>query len=477
MTRWQPLVGIEVHVQLRTGRKLFCADRAAFGADPNTHVCPVCLGLPGALPTLDPAAVRLAVRTGLALGCSIHERSVWVRKNYFYPDLPKGYQITQFHEPLATSGSVEFDGVDGPATVRIRRVHMEEDAGKSVHDRLPGATAVDLNRAGIPLVEIVTEPDLHDPANVRLFLQSLKRVLEYTGVSDCSMEEGSLRVDANVSIRRAGDPIRNAKTEIKNVNSFAGIERALEMEITRQTEVVEAGGSIHSETLLWDDHRSTLRSMRSKEQHHDYRYFPEPDLPPLRLTAEVFEAERKLLPELPRARAARFRDTLGLSSYDADVLTQTAAGADYFEEVAAGCGDSKTAANWVMGPIQALMKAEKASPADFRVRPADIIELLRLLAEGAISDSAAKKVLRWMLQESRPAAEIVSSRGLEQVRDHDQLTAWVEEVVREHRDEVERYRAGETRLLGFFVGRVMRRSGGTADPRQVNDLLRRSLSA
>ena len=472
MTVWQPVIGIELHAQLRTGRKLFCADHAVFGAAPNTHVCPVCLGLPGALPTLDPEAVRLAVRTALALECTVHERAVWARKHYFYPDLPKGYQITQFEEPLATAGRVEFDSSDGPAVVRIHRIHMEEDAGKSVHDRIPGATAVDLNRAGTPLVEIVTEPDLHEPADVRAFLQTLKRILEYADVSDCSMEEGSLRADANVSIRRRGDPGLNTKTEIKNVNSFAGIERAIQLEIARQIGVVAAGAIVCSETLLWDDHRGVLRSMRAKEESQEYRYVPEPDLLPLRLSADMISSERNALPELPRARATRFREALGLSAYAADVLTQTTDGADYFEAVANGYHDAKSAANWVMGPVQALMKERGSTARDFGIRPNGIVELLELLDAGTISDSVAKKVLRWMLEESQAAGTIVSERGLEQLRDSALLVDWVEEVLAAHPSEVERYYGGEAKLIGFFVGRVMGRSGGRADPRQVKALLR-----
>jgi len=318
---WEPVIGIEIHVQLRTSAKLFCGNAAVFGDEPNKHVCPVCLGLPGALPTTNPEAVALAVRTSLALDCTVHESSVWSRKNYFYPDLPKGYQITQFDRPLATAGVVDFDGPEGEGSVRIRRIHMEEDAGKSLHDRVPGSTAVDLNRAGTPLVEVVTEPDLRTPADVRAFLGTLKRTLEYIDVSDCNMEEGSLRADANVSVRRRGSETLGTKTEIKNVNSFSGIERALDIEIARQIDVLEQGGTIEQESLLWDDHRGEVRSMRSKEESHDYRYFPEPDLPPLSVSAAEIEAARRALPELPRARKARLEADYSLPAYDAEVLT------------------------------------------------------------------------------------------------------------------------------------------------------------
>ncbi|MDH3205252.1 MAG: Asp-tRNA(Asn)/Glu-tRNA(Gln) amidotransferase subunit GatB [Gemmatimonadota bacterium] len=475
---WEAVIGLEVHVQLRTERKLFCGNRVVFGDAPNTHVCPVCLGLPGALPTTNPQAVELALRTALALGCTVHLRSVWARKNYFYPDLPKGYQTTQFEEPIATAGLVAFDDADGvERVVRITRAHMEEDAGKSIHDRIPGNTAVDLNRAGTPLVEIVTEPDLRSAADARAFLVSLKQLLEYVDVSDCNMEEGSLRVDANVSVRTKGETELGAKTEIKNVNSFSGVEKAVEIEIARQIEVLEAGGSVEQETLLWDDHRGRLRSMRSKEDSHDYRYFPCPDLPPLVIEQAVVDAARAQLPELPRARRDRFTDAYGLSVYDAGVLTQSVATADYFEAVAAAAGDSKAAANWVMGPAQALMNERKEDATTFPVAAAALGELIGLVADGTVSDGAAKKVLTILAEDGGSPKAIVEAQGLTQVRDDDQLAGWVSEVVEELTDEVTRYREGETRLLGFLMGQVMKRSGGKADPRRVNELLRDALGS
>ena len=473
---WEPVIGLEVHVQLRTERKLFCGDRVLFGAEPNTHVCPVCLGLPGALPTTNPEAVSLAVRTALSLGCTVHERSIWARKNYFYPDLPKGYQITQFEHPIATDGEVAFVGADGPAQVRIRRAHMEEDAGKSIHDRVPGATAVDLNRTGTPLVEIVTEPDLRSAADVRAFLVTLKQMLEYADVSDCNMEEGSLRVDANVSVRRRGARELGAKTEIKNVNSFSGVEKAIELEVGRQIEILESGGRVEQQTLLWDDHRERLRPMRSKEESHDYRYFPDPDLPPLVVPATVIEAARAALPELPAARRDRFVRAYGLSEYDAGVLTQSRATADYYEAVVGATGEPKTAANWVMGPAQALMNERKEDAGSFAVSAVALAEIVGLVGDGTISDSAGKTVLGLVAQDGGRPREIVEAHGLTQVRDDAQLEAWVTSAVADHPDEVTRYRGGEGKLLGFFVGQVMKRSAGKADPRRVNELLRKALA-
>jgi aspartyl-tRNA(Asn)/glutamyl-tRNA(Gln) amidotransferase subunit B len=352
---------------------------------------------------------------------------------------------------------------------------MEEDAGKSIHDRVPGGTAVDLNRAGTPLVEIVTEPDLRSPADTRAFLGSLKQLLEYVDVSDCNMEEGSLRVDANVSVRRLGDEELGAKTEIKNVNSFSGVEKAVETEISRQIGLLESGGRVEQETLLWDDHRLTLRSMRSKEESHDYRYFPDPDLPTLVIPEEDIAAARAELPELPRARKLRFMGDYGLSEYDARVLTQTRAGAEYFEAVARGVKDPKVAANWVMGPAQALMNERKEDAASFPVAPTAIADIIGLVSDGSISDASGRLVLGVLASEGGSPREIVETRGLRQVRDDAQLEAWVAEAVAGSPAEVARYRAGEAKLIGFFVGQVMKRSAGKADARRVNELLRKAL--
>jgi aspartyl-tRNA(Asn)/glutamyl-tRNA(Gln) amidotransferase subunit B len=468
---WEAVIGIEVHAQLRTARKLFCADEVIFGDAPNTHVCPVCLGLPGALPATNPEAVRLAVRSALSLGCTVHPESVWARKNYFYPDLPKGYQITQFDRPIATDGTVVFDTDDGEKSVRIRRVHMEEDAGKSLHDRIPGSTAVDLNRAGTPLVEIVTEPDLHSPEDTRAFLSALKQTLEYVEVSDCNMEEGSLRADANISLRPAGSSGLGVKTEIKNVNSFSGIQRALEIEIERQRHVLDGGGTIQQQTLLWDDHKGEVRPMRSKEESHDYRYFPDPDLPPLRVAPEAIREAEKALPELPRARRYRLQNELGLAPYDAGVLTQSRVTADYFEDVSAQVGDAKVAANWMMGPVQALMNDRGYDAITLPVRPAQLADLIGLVLDGTVSEGGAKKVLAAIAEQGGEPRAFVQAMGLLQVRDEGQLLSWVDATLESHPAEADRCRGGEKKILGFLMGQVMKRSKGQADPRRVNELL------
>jgi len=471
LSRFEPVIGLEVHVQLATRTKLFCGDPVEFGALPNSHVCPVCLGLPGALPVPNAAAVELAIRTALGLGCDVHETSVFARKNYFYPDLPKGYQITQFDRPLATGGGLD----PGAGHVRLRRIHIEEDAGKSIHDRFSARTAVDLNRAGTPLIEIVTEPDISSPAHARAFLVLLKQTLEYLDVSDCDMEKGSLRVDANVSVRPAGTLAPGTKTEVKNMNSFSSVERALAFEIERQTALREAGGRIEHETLLWDANRSEARPMRSKEESHDYRYFPDPDLPPLVVERKRIEEIASDLPELPASRRARFREAYALPDYDAGVLTAAREVADYFEKVAAAASDAKAASNWVMTDVLGWLNQRGSPLVELRVSPSALAEVIRMVRGGALSSSMGREVFLEMAASGRDAADVVRERGLVQVRDEDQLRSWAEEAVRTNPVEAERYRGGEAKLMAFFMGQVMKKSKGQADPRQTTQLLREIL--
>jgi aspartyl-tRNA(Asn)/glutamyl-tRNA(Gln) amidotransferase subunit B len=472
-SRYEMVVGLEVHVQLLTRTKAFCLCATDFGAPPNSNVCPVCLGLPGALPVLNERVVDLALRAAIALECRIHETSVFARKNYFYPDLPKGYQISQYDRPLATHGSLTTENAAGEAstTVRITRVHIEEDAGKSIHDRFPGTSAIDLNRAGVPLIEIVTEPDLRSSAAAGAYLRSLKQLLEYLEVSDVNMEEGSLRVDANVSARPVGVATLGTKTELKNLNSFSAVERALDAEFARQCELLDRGERVVQQTMLWDGGSSTVRPARTKEESHDYRYFPDPDLPPLVIATARIADVRRHVPELPAARRARYRSAFGLSAYDADVLTASKSLGDYFEEVVRAHGDPKTVANWVMGEVRAALNASKRDIDQFPVRPADLAELLDLLARDTVSGTAAKRIFALMIESGRSAAEIAEREGLLQVRDDSALRDWIEQVIAEHETEAARCAKGERKLLGVLVGFVMKKSQGRADPRRVNQLL------
>ena len=470
---WEMVVGLEVHVQLKTRTKAFCSCSTEYGAPPNVNTCPVCLALPGALPVLNAHAVELATRAALALNCTVHPVSVFARKNYFYPDLPKGYQISQFDRPLATEGFVEIAGrTDGaPTRVGVTRVHMEEDAGKSVHDRYPGGTAIDLNRAGVPLIEIVSEPDMRSAQDAGAYLRALKQILEYLQVSDVSMEEGSLRVDANVSARRRGETKLGTKTEVKNMNSFSGVERALEVEFIRQVGVLADGGTVHQQTMMWDGASGEVRASRTKEGSHDYRYFPEPDLPPLVLAPDWVARVKHDLPELPGARRARFVTEYALGAYDVEVLTVDSRLSDYYEAVARMHGDAKAAANWVMGEVMAQLKASATDVATFRVRPQDLAGLLNLVRDGIVSHTAAKQIFAAMVATGDPAAQIAARDGLVKVDDDAQLAAWLDEVVAEMPTEAERFRAGEKKLQGVLIGAVMKKSKGRADPRKLNQLL------
>jgi aspartyl-tRNA(Asn)/glutamyl-tRNA(Gln) amidotransferase subunit B len=470
---WETVIGLEVHVQLRTRTKMFCGNRTTFGDPPNTNVCPVCLGLPGALPVPNGEAIRLAVRGAIALGCTVHETSVFARKNYFYPDLPKGYQISQFDRPLATEGSVTFESPDrGRMQVGITRLHIEEDAGKLLHDRFPGKTAVDLNRAGTPLAEIVSEPDLRSPAEARAYLSTLRQILVYAGVSECSMEQGSLRVDANLSIRPEGVTKLGTKTEVKNMNSFANVERALEAERERQIALVESGRRVEQVTLLFNAGTGQVKPTRSKEESHDYRYFPDPDLPPLVLKSTWIEEQRGSLPELPEAKRERLQLAYGLSSQDARVLTAEVELATYFESVVKAGVDAKTAANWVMGDVMTSYNESGAFP----VSPTRLAALIALVREGVVSHQAAKRVYPELARSKDEAPKAAAERlGLVQVSEQGALTGWVEEVLDAFPGEVERFRQGETKLMAFFVGQVMKKSKGKADPKGVQPVLMEKL--
>ena len=472
---WETVIGLETHVQLRTRSKMFCGCSTAFGAPPNTQVCPVCLGLPGALPAANGAAIGLAVRGALALGCTVHPKSIFARKNYFYPDLPKGYQISQFDQPLATEGRLSFVSAErGVVSATIGRLHLEEDAGKSIHDRFPRATAVDLNRSGVPLIEIVSGPDLRSPAEARAYLQTLKQLLEYIGISDCDMEKGSLRVDANVSIRRAGETALNTRTEVKNINAFSFVEKALSVERDRQIALVESGGSVTQQTMLYDSKENTVRPQRSKEESHDYRYFPEPDLPPLVLTPEFVAEQQSELPELPAQKRERFMATYVLSREHAIVLTNSRAVADYYEGVVRAGAEPQAAANWVM--TEALADA-KDHQEQLRVAPGALAQLVALVKGGTLSNQAAKKVFGEVAGKGGDPRTIAESLGLIQVADTSVIEGWVTDVLADHPSEVERYKKGETKLMPFFVGQLMRKSKGKADPKLAQRVLESKLSA
>jgi len=470
---WEAVIGLEVHAQLKTATKIFCACAADFGGAPNSRCCPVCLGLPGALPVLNRRAVELALRAALALDCRIAPVSRFARKHYFYPDLPKGYQISQYEEPLATGGHLDFAVARQAQRLRLRRLHLEEDAGKSLHGA--GGTRIDLNRAGVPLVEIVSEPDLRSPAAAHEALLRLRQLLVALAVCDGSMEEGSLRCDANISLRRPGSAALGVKTELKNLNSFRGVEAALKAEIARQAARLDAGGSVEPQTLLWDPAARSARPMRGKEETEDYRYLPEPDLPPLAADAAWLASLRESLPELPAARRARFVERLGLPDYDAEVLTAEPDIADYFEQLATALGEAKLAANWVMGEV--LRRAEPGrSLAHFAVAPPALADLLGRVRADELSNSAAKSVFERMVTEGGTAAEWIARLDL-RLADGSGLAAQVAALIAASPRELARYRAGEAKLFGWFVGRLMAATGGRADPRELSRLLRECLDA
>jgi aspartyl-tRNA(Asn)/glutamyl-tRNA(Gln) amidotransferase subunit B len=474
---FEPVIGLEIHAQLSTDTKIFCGCSTRFGADPNTALCPVCAGLPGALPVLNGRAVELATRAALALGCTVHVESVFARKNYFYPDLPKGYQISQYDKPLATDGEVVFSADGRTVRVGITRIHMEEDAGKSLHD-VPDAarwTHLDFNRSGVPLIEIVTEPDLRSAADAAEAFSRVREVLVAIGVNDGNMEEGSLRCDANVSVRPAGDTAFGVKTELKNLNSFRHVQRALEFEIDRHVRARDAGTPLQQETRLYDPASNRTTVMRTKEEADDYRYFPEPDLPPLVLDAAWIEKIRGTLPELPAARRARFVSDYKLPEYDAGVLTQSMALADYFEKVAAASGNAKAASNWVMGELTRKLNETKDPIESVPLPPDALAELISLIDKGTITGPVAKDVFEKMYGSGRRAADIVAAEGLARIDDQAAIDAIVAGVLEGHAATVAEYRAGKTKTFGFLVGQVMKATAGKADPARVNESIRRVL--
>jgi aspartyl-tRNA(Asn)/glutamyl-tRNA(Gln) amidotransferase subunit B len=475
---FEPVIGLEIHAQLLTETKIFCGCSTAFGGPPNTNVCAVCLGLPGALPVLNRRAVEFAVRAAHALGCTIQPVSIFARKNYFYPDLPKGYQISQYERPLAVDGLVEYETGGAARRVGIVRVHLEEDAGKSLHEGFADSdrrTYLDFNRSGVPLIEIVTRPDLRSAAEAGDFFSRLRAIVVAIGVNDGNMEEGSLRCDANVSVRRAGETALGVKTEVKNLNSFRYVQRALEYEIARQTAVLSEGGRIDQETRLWDSAAGRTVSMRSKEEAHDYRYFPEPDLPPLELDVAWIDEIKRTLPELPDARRRRLVTQYSLPDYDAGVLTQSAALADFFEATAAASGNAKAASNWIMGDVTRKMNEIGVAIAGVPLTPGALAGLIRLIDNGTITSPIAKDVFEKMYSTGRPAADIVKEEGLARIDDEAAIETAVRDVVAANPGPVAQYRAGKTQTFGFLVGQVMKATKGKASPPVVNALMRRVL--
>jgi aspartyl-tRNA(Asn)/glutamyl-tRNA(Gln) amidotransferase subunit B len=468
-----------VHAQLKTNSKLFSSAPHAFGAEPNTQTTEVDVGLPGVLPVLNEKAVELAVRLALALGCKVHPISIFARKHYFYPDLPKGYQISQYEEPYCTDGAVpiELDGV--ARAIPLTRIHMEEDAAKNIHDDAVtggGVTHVDLNRAGAPLVEIVSTPSLHSPEEAGAYLRSLRQILRYLDVSDADMEKGQFRCDANVSVRRVGDTKLGCRTELKNLNSFRFVERAIASEVRRQVEVIESGRVVLQQTLHWDDRAGVATPMRTKEQADDYRYFPDPDLPPLRLDAEWLEQKRKELPELPHARRARYAEAYGLPAYDAAVLTEDRDVSEFFEAAVALYGQPKTVSNWVMRDVLANATESGKSLRELPLTPEHLVELLKLVDSGRVTAGSAREIFTEMARTGERPEAIMRARGLEAVSDTGELERLARTVIDANAGQVAKYRAGETKLLNFFVGQVMKASGGKADPGALRVIMERLLA-
>lgn len=479
MTRYITVIGLEVHAELKTKTKIFCSCSTEFGGLPNTHVCPVCLGMPGALPVLNKQVVDYAIKTGLSLNCAIQKTNKFDRKNYFYPDLAKNYQISQLYQPICLGGHIDIV-VDGEhKSIGVTRIHMEEDAGKLVHSGATISTsdssAVDYNRAGVPLLEIVSEPDMRSAEEARAYMENLKAILEYIDVCDCKMQEGSLRCDANVSIMPEGAKEFGTRAEIKNLNSFRSLVRAIEYEVERQKEILEDGGHVVQETRTWDEANGITLSMRSKEEAHDYRYFPEPDLVPVELTDEWIDGIRASLPELPAQRQVRLMEQFGLSEYDASLIVSTKAMAEYFDEAVKTAKDAKGVANWLLGDVSAYLNNEGITIGEFKISPANLAELVNLTKEGVLSSKLAKKVFAEMLKENEAPKALVKKLGLEQVSDEGAIMKLVEETIAENPQAVADFKAGKQKAIGSLVGQIMKKSKGKANPGMVQSMLKEKL--
>ena len=474
--KYEAVIGLEVHAQLQTNTKIFCGCETRFGEEANTRTCPVCIGMPGVLPVLNKKALEYTIKTGLATHCSVSPNSRFARKNYFYPDLPKGYQISQYELPICEHGYVEIFVDENVKRIGITRIHMEEDAGKNLHMAEEHASLVDLNRAGTPLMEIVSEPDIRTPEEATEYLKKLRAILRYIEVSDADMEKGNFRCDANVSIRPVGTKEFGTRAEIKNVNSFKFVQKAIEYEIKRQSQILDEGGRVIQETRLFDSGKGVTFSMRSKEEAHDYRYFPEPDLVPIRVPKETVESIGKTIPELPDAKRARFGQEYKLPAYDADMLTQSRAMADYYEEAANASGQPKVVANWMMGEIMRLLNAENKEIENCPVMPDRLVGMIKLIDSGVISTKIAKTVFEEMYRTGKDAMTVVKEQGLTQVSDTGAIEKIIDEVIKANASQAAEYKSGKDKLFGFFVGQVMKASKGKANPDLVNQMLKKKLS-
>lgn len=472
---YEAVIGLEVHAQMLTESKIFCGCSTKFGSEPNTQTCPVCIGMPGVLPVLNRKALEFAIKTGLAMNCRIASYSRFARKNYFYPDLPKGYQISQYELPICEHGLLEILVEGQTRRIGITRVHMEEDAGKNIHEGSGNFSFVDLNRTGVPLMEIVSEPDMRTPGEASEYMKKLRAILRYLGVCDGNMEQGSLRCDANVSVRPVGQRELGTRTEVKNINSFKFVEKALEYEIKRQIRLLEEGGKVIQETRLWDSSKGITESMRGKEEAHDYRYFPEPDLVPMMPTNEWIDEIRTSLPELPDKKRGRFISGYGLPEYDADLLTAEKAMADWFEEAVKAGAQPKTVSNWMTGELAKLLNEENTSIETCPLKPAHLAEMLRLIDNGTISGKIAKTVFDEMYRTAKNPEEIIKEKGLVQISDSGAIEKAIDEIIAKNPKEADRFRAGDEKLISFFVGQVMKLTRGKANPQMVNDILKKKL--